>query len=97
MNEDESIKKADILTKKKVALTRNRNLCVTVAILLGFNAWTTIQNGDAPLWFYVAMSLIMLAIIAIAIYGFKAIKNIEAELQALHAESENTETKQISN
>lgn len=101
MNELELNEKIEGFEKKKKGLERNRTMCVLLAGFLGYSAWTSIQQGTPPTWFYFAMGAIILGVVAVGLFGHKTIKEtdvviaeLQKELTKLQAEREEDEVEQ---
>ncbi|WP_428770689.1 hypothetical protein V1L52_02305 [Treponema sp. HNW] len=83
MTETEFNERAAALEQKKKGLERNRNICVLVAVFLGYNAWKSIREGTPPLWFYFAMGAILAGVIAVGVFGHFSSVRAGKEIQDL--------------
>lgn len=69
VTESELNERIAALEQKKKGLERNRNICVLLAVFLGYNAWKSINEGTPPVWFYFAMSAIIAGVTAVGVFG----------------------------
>lgn len=65
---------------KRRRLILNRNMCVMAGIVLAFNAYPLIKTGDAPLYFIILMSAILIGITAVGLKAHMSIKKINEEI-----------------
>ena len=76
----------DMLYHKKKRFNNNKNLCLIAIMFIVFSMFSNIVG--APIYYIVGMSLIILGLIAVSIYGNKLSKEVSLEIDQLESQME---------
>ena len=84
--------------ERKKAMMTNRILCLSVMGLLVY--WfikALTDNEDAPIWFIIAMPLLIIATGVVVIWNFRAVKELDKEIkeEEQNRKDEEEETKAL--
>ncbi|MGL4986923.1 MAG: hypothetical protein ACRC5H_07290 [Treponemataceae bacterium] len=74
----------ELLQENYRQVMMHRNVCAIAFVFIGYSAWDETQKANPPWWFYLCMSIILLAFVATGLMQHFQAKKIEEEIANLN-------------